>query len=123
MKAMRLSGKRREYTSLVVAQAYFLSKVGADVAYARPFGLSYLLNSVFAAAATVLWTAALIRRLARCGLSRWWVLGYVMLLLAGGVTAALRKLNDPEIAVAVIAWVALQLPLMLLRDKPEDLAD
>jgi len=120
---MQLASKRREYASLVVVHAYFLSKVGADVVHARPFGLSYVLNSVFAAAATVMWTAALIRRLARCGLSRWFALSYVIRLFAGGLAAAMRKLNAREIAVAVITWVVLQLPLMVLRDKPEDLTD
>ena len=120
---MQLTSKRREYTALVVAHAYFLSRVGADVARAKPFGFIYGLDIVLASAATVMWTAALIGRLGRCGLSRWWALGYVTLLLAGGFAVTLRKLNAPETAVAVIAWVVLQLPLMVLRDKPEDLAD
>lgn len=120
---MQLSGKRGEYTSLVVAQAYFLNRLSADVVYAKPFGFTYGLDIVFATASTVLWAAALTNRLARCGLSRWWALAYGMPVLAACVAVPLRKPSPTEIAIATIAWVGVQLPLLLLRDKPEALIE
>ena len=116
-------GKRTEYISLLAAHAYFLSQVGADVMHARPFGFIYVLDIVLASAATVMWTTALITRLGTCGLSRWWALGYGVLLFAGCLAAALRKPNPTELAIAVITWVVLQIPLLALQGKPKDITD
>jgi hypothetical protein len=107
------------FISIVFWHIYALTRLAADHVHGRASWLRYGFDVAFAGSFTILWALAMTRRLTILGMSRWWLLPYLLLMSA--LTFVFTRANALSIAIAVVVWLCLNLVLVLRppKKKPE----